>query len=1540
MKIFYSALLLSCSMFYSYAQDLFSTDREKFVKEFQKVLIEYGKGEYQDFAKKTLPRSLLETRDMSDKTFGRMVETCNLMITKKLSPYPEVYNYVYSVYSLSVGKQSETSFNAWHGSVDKMLDNRNVKKFEDFIELSAGFFAERRIAQSSNFSWFYVGGTYSFEFTDKPFIKCSQGNLVCRVQNRDSKTRNEQPYVDSLVVCSTSGIYDPILKKWEGNQGTVNWQKVGLNSKETFATIGKYDVSCKMSTFQADSVLLTSPYFQKPTLGTISDRAFIINREEDRIYPQFNSYERRLSIKGIRENIDYEGGFSLQGASFVGMGTPQIPAKIVVLREGIPFVKASAQQIYIYPQKISMNNASITLKLNTGDSITHPGLRFDFDIEKKTLDLTRTTVGAGQSPFSDSYHKLDIYVSKISWKYGEQDLMFTFDYGTSQEQRFARFESMNYFDERLFDRLQGLQSSHPLASISAYCFKYDEYILTEGKAATALGLIVDQAKPVLLELATYGFLNYDVEAKIVTINAKTDNFVLSKAGKRDFDNILFVSDFRPKELKGYSDEQIRQDPNLQALQKQYKEQSEERRMRSYFGKLNLGTLNIDLDGVDRVVLSDIQNSTVFPTLGRVLIRENRNFEFSGWMNIGKMEINTVAANYNYRENKVNVLKTDAALFRVKSVKVEDANRPIPMFSTIKGIQGEIIIDDPSNRSGKNKAITNFPKMKVSKPSYVYYNSKVIYRGAYDSTRFFYTIAPFELDSLDDFSEKALRFKGELTSAGIFPNITEDLKIMPDFSFGFSTRTPEGGYVFYGTKAKYDNKILLSNNGLQGAGVINFVHSTSEATALWSFLPDSTIGYAKFTNKPIDSGIEFPDVESPEAYISYQPKQNILKASSTPKAELSFFKAEAKLRGTAIVTQNGIRGTGLISFNKATTVSDNYRFYRWDIKADTAGFNLKNTFAEPGENALAFAAENVRADISFKNRKGDFVSNKGTSLIKFPINQYQCRMDKFQWFMDKDEMKLEKGSESDVSIEAGLDLAQPNFFSTHPKQDSLQFRAPQAKYDLRQKALFCDKVPYLEIADARIYTDSMKVTIRKNAKMEPFTNARIVANYITKYHKFLNVNVEVTGRRAYFGNGEYPYYDKDSALTHIVMKRITLDTSYQTIASGSVDQKDEFKLSQEFDYYGKVAISASNPKIAFDGETRINHNCENFERNWLSFSAQLDPKNIQIPVSEKMKNLNGQALTAGIVWRNSPNVDSIAIYPTFLSKLVQPTDPIMMTASGFLQYNPMAKEFQIATKEKLLNRSEKGNFISLHTESCSLNGEGVVNLGMDFGDLSVDAVGVAKYDQTSGSTTMNLTARISMAIDKGIMKDLATRLETVENLKPINFNQITLSEAILQWSDQTTADKIKSDYTMTGEFKKVPNALENSLVITGLKLQSFDNPSMEEKGLISSASNAVIVNIFDKPLMKTLPMKAFFQQVYNEAGGDRFGLMFTTPAGLQYYFDYQMVKKDGTMKIITDDQDLSNAILSIKEEKRKTKNFYYEATTQSIYLNKFLRLFEK
>ncbi|MCF8435085.1 MAG: hypothetical protein K9G37_11465, partial [Crocinitomicaceae bacterium] len=97
--LFFMLTLSSISFSQSYP-----TNREAFVKAFQKSLSEYGKGEFHDFAKKDFPLMLLETSDFPEAFFTKMVETCNLMETKKLKPYPEIYNYVFSVYALAKGK--------------------------------------------------------------------------------------------------------------------------------------------------------------------------------------------------------------------------------------------------------------------------------------------------------------------------------------------------------------------------------------------------------------------------------------------------------------------------------------------------------------------------------------------------------------------------------------------------------------------------------------------------------------------------------------------------------------------------------------------------------------------------------------------------------------------------------------------------------------------------------------------------------------------------------------------------------------------------------------------------------------------------------------------------------------------------------------------------------------------------------------------------------------------------------------------------------------------------------------------------------------------------------------------------------------------------------------------------------------------------------------------------------------------------------------------------------------------------------------------
>ena len=871
-----TALSLLCAVFV-FSQS-FTPNREKFAKEFEKSLAEYGKGEYHDFAKKVLPESLLESSDFTDKVFNKLIETANIMLTKKLSPYPEIYNYVFSVYSLVHAKQSETSFYAWHASVDKMLDSKNIKKFEDFIELSATFFSKRIIAESSNFTWYYEGGGYSFEYTDKAFLKFENGNLICRVMNRHSNN-DDQPFLDSIHVAGTSGIFDPFLKKFVGKGGIITWEKVGLAKTETYAEIGAYDLNCKMSTLNVDSVTLTTPYFNRKIKGSLSERAFTINREEDRVFPHFISFEKRLRIKDIRPDVDYDGGFALQGASFVGNGTAEEPARLLLYRNGKVFIKTGAQTVYIYPRKFSCNHASVVMYLNTGDSISHPGLHFGYDLDKKLIEFMRSDDPTGQAPFQDSYHNLDCYVDKLTWNTDQQELFWTYNFGTSQEQRFASFESKSYFDLKLYERLQALDEIHPLVALLSKSDEIGKTIITEGHAASALNRTIEQARPLLYELASYGFIGYDTDAKTITINRKLIHFVNSKSQKTDYDNLIFNCDYRPKELEGYTEQQIKDDKNLQRMIEVYERNAEERRMMTYFGKMNLGTLELNLNGVDMVGISEMQQTLVFPAGHKVTVRQNRNFEFAGWINSGKMEMNTLSALYNYKDNKFHLMKTDKTIFRVRPLRPEDGKKLIATQGAINGIVGELLVDDPSNRSGNNKAISIYPKLIITKQCYVYYNSSKILRGAYDSTRFYYVVTPFDLDSLDNFDEKSFRLRGELVSAGIFPKITTDLTIMPDYSFGFSTSTPPGGLDFYGTNALYDNKIVLSNNGLQGEGTIKFVESTSIAKLLY-FLPDSAIGYAKFNNNPKETGVEFPDVECKEAYVVYMPKAKLLKASST------------------------------------------------------------------------------------------------------------------------------------------------------------------------------------------------------------------------------------------------------------------------------------------------------------------------------------------------------------------------------------------------------------------------------------------------------------------------------------------------------------------------------------------------------------------------------------------------------------------------------------------------------------------------------------
>ena len=70
-------------------------------------------------------------------------------------------------------------------------------------------------------------------------------------------------------------------------------------------------------------------------------------------------------------------------------------------------------------------------------------------------------------------------------------------------------------------------------------------------------------------------------------------------------------------------------------------------------------------------------------------------------------------------------------------------------------------------------------------------------AAYHRDRFNYAVDPFVIDSLDNFANEDLLFTGELLAGGIVPDVVEPLRLMDDYSLGFTTRVASGGTALYG-----------------------------------------------------------------------------------------------------------------------------------------------------------------------------------------------------------------------------------------------------------------------------------------------------------------------------------------------------------------------------------------------------------------------------------------------------------------------------------------------------------------------------------------------------------------------------------------------------------------------------------------------------------------------------------------------------------------------------------------------------------------------
>lgn len=1475
--VFFLSLLLVSNSFAQTQIKEFSSDEINFPKE----LKDFFKTAQDDRAARDFMELFIENYwkkeqvkfDASEKEY--IYKTCNWMLKKRLKPIPEFKAFLSTMMAFKDGKKDGNNYLKWQNAIVKVQASKTLTPFINYISMSENLLANNTIYKSVTTQWRASSTDWSFEYDSVPFIKFGETDIACYTIG------------DSLVMHKTKGIYLPLSFKWYGKNGVVDWKRAGLDNSMIYAEINKYSIDFKKSGYDADSVVYHNPnYFDKPLLGVLKDKVLSDMNDGRALYPQFDSYDKRLQIKNIYKDVDYDGGFAVKGAKVIGAGNAENPATFNFYRDKKIFLHVSALSFILRPERIASERAAVVFYWEN-DSMYHPGLPFKFLVKEKEVTMIRDNSGIAQSPFYNSFHNLEMFFEELIWKMDEPKLVMKMIIGANESN--ANFESKSYFRDARWDAIQGTQDVNPIFKIKAYAKQIGSNTIDIDGLSKYMNIAPSEVYPFTVGLAIRGFLKFEDGKKSFTLKEKALDFPLYKMAKKDYDVIEFISNLSGDKVNA---------------------------------SINLLNFDLKINGIKQIFLSDSQQVNITPARGEIIVKKNRDFSFAGVISAGRFTFFGKEFSFEYDKFKINLKNTDSLKIKVKS-KTRDEYGEFPLVdvkTVIENVEGDLLIDNPNNKSGR----VNFPEYPVfnsKKDCYAYWDKSSVQKGVYTRDKVFFHLEPFTIDSLDNFTDEALHFSGDFESGGIFPSIHENLVLMSDYSLGVNTTTT--GLPTYADKGKFVSKITMSNRGLRADGTLEYVTSTFKSND-FVFFPDSMNAVVQnFEERAQASDPEFPDANSANDNVHWMPYKDYMIIKDIDKP-IYMYDFKSQFHGRLKLTPKQLLGNGKSTFYKATLSSEVQRFNNSSFDADTCDFDMQNLSED--STGIAFMSKNLKAHIDFKNLVGDFTSNGGGSYVSFPTNQYICFMDNFKWFMSKANIELSASEKASHKLETNddLDLTGAEFISVHPEQDSLRFLSPKAKYDLRKNIISCKDVRYMNVADARVYPDSGNVTILKKAKIVPLLNAKILANTTTKYHQMYNANLEVFGRKQYEGIADYTYIDELREEQVLHFDKVSTDATGQTIATGNIPDSMNFQLSPAFEYKGKITLQAAVQNLFFKGAFRIKHECSRLVKAWVQFDADVNPTDVYIPIDERLVDVNNLSVGAGL----NLATDSMHVYPSFLSNKRQASDPEIVKAFGFIYFDKNSKEYKIGSREKIKEINFPGDYVSIDTKNCNVYSEGRMYISRNTGQAKLQFYGSAEHNLTSDTCKFETVLAVDMFFENGLIKDYGEKLEKATTLEGTPLNRPIFERSLRMMLGKEVADKLVSQVNLYGAFKKIPDELEHTFFFNDVKMKW--NP--ETRSFISVGKIGV-GSIFKNQMNKYLNGKI---EVVQKKSGDSFTIYIVDDNNNYLFFQYAQ----NQMQVYSNDEKFNTAVRELKPEKRKSEKDKEPTFTfqlgNSTAVTKFLR----
>ncbi len=1414
-----------------------------------------------------------------DKT--RIIDVISQLYGRFMRPVPNFNNFIVTLNKFIDWKTEPGFLTNWlTGLSEIVFDPRyESENIDRYIKNTGLMITDNIISDVSGMKWKVKNARLNFlhDTVFKAFI--NNATLTCYSQK------------DSTEIYNVSGVYYPEFQQFHGTKGTVTWEKAGFPGDEVFAELQSFYVNTSKNSFSVDSAKLThKTYFKTPVLGFLTDQTIPVTNKVLATYPRFETYTKEFHLDNIYQGIDYKGGLAFEGANVKGSGGSNMSAEITFRREDTLFMKIRSGEFMFGKDGLASAEAEMTLYLNK-DSVYHSNLAFSFNAKEKQVNLFRANNPVSRSPYFNSFHNLDMYFELLSWNMNESKAILTRAKGASMGQ--AEFESGSFFNAEFFNRLAGIDEYHPLVRFKRFAEYYYSTTFPVEEFAKWLNKPVETVTGLCIDMANKGFIFYDRKFNEITLKKKVDDFLNSYTKKQDYDVLRINS-----ETKAPVDNAV----------------------------LDLNNYDLQVNGVNQVFLSDSQRVALYPYNQQLTIGRNRTLKFDGVVEAGLLTFFGHDFTFSYDTFKIRLAKIDSIRVAVETEERDVYGNPVIKIvdNTIQLASAELYIDDPNNKSGL-QSLRQYPIINAADSSYIFFDDLPGLQNIYSKKDFYFVVDPFMYENIDHFRIEDMDVSGVFFGGNILSPTRQTLAIQPDNSLGFNMFIPDEGIEIYGSKGRIYDSLNISSKGLVGKGTLKHLTAAINSEEL-KFYPDSMVAQASVFTLDRDSAGLYPILNSQDVYVKWRiPEDEWLAVSSRDKG-FSMFDNGTTLDGSLALKPGSLTGEGIVNTTDSRITSNTFSFTANTVKADSCDYNFKS----PSTSGYAFIAEDTRTEINFDLRETRFHLNTDTSMVKFPEIQYICTMTDFIYNQDTRILSMEqKGKEETQLLTPELllkadfnNLDKPTFFATNVIGDTIAFSSWKARYHVDQEYIEAENINYLHIADALIQPDQGKLTINRRARINQLQNAIVAIN---NRHLLHSANIDIESTKRYSGSGVYDYPDENKEIQKINFAEISVD-SLMTSAIGYIPVNQNFRLSPAFSFFGDVNLSSKKDRLLFSGAAGIINTCGSFRSYPIQFKQEIDPERIMIPISEKPRDANNNLVFSG----SFINIDSVHIYPAFLSAQKSWADVAIVNSQGYLYYEKANKRYLISSLEKIADQTLPGNLISFDTEKCILSGEGKTNLGATFNFINLTGAGRVSQTLDSGKVEIQTILGFDFHFTPEGLKMMSDEFRLTPSLKSVNLNSEFYRKGMDDLVGGEAASRLKEQLDLFSGTASLPKEFNFEILLNDVTLYWNEaSSSFRSKGKIGLG------------YIGTQPVNVYvdgFVEIQRRRSGDMFDIYLKASESVYYYFSYI----SGNMLAYSGNSGFNTLIAGQKAKARRhpgsnnKKPYSYMISTQ----DRLMRFIEK